>query len=72
MANVHEAQGDDDKALELYGKALKIDLATLGESHPDMEDMCNDMAVVHEAQGDYDKARELRIKAHSVSMRTVF
>ena len=31
----YDSQGQYDKALEFYGKALTIKLATLGDNHPD-------------------------------------
>ena len=42
--------------LEFYNKSLKIDLAKLGESHPDIAGSYNNIAVVYNSQGDYSKA----------------
>ena len=35
MAAAYYAQGQHDKTLGYYGKALRISLATLGDNHPD-------------------------------------
>ena len=36
MADVNQAQGRYDEALDMYGKALAIYLATVGGKHPGM------------------------------------
>jgi hypothetical protein len=44
---VHDRQGWPGLALEYYGKALEVRLAKLGDAHPDVAAMYNNIAVVH-------------------------
>ena len=52
MAGVYHAQGDYEKALEYYGKALAISERVLGTDHPDTATTYNNTAGVYHAQGD--------------------
>jgi len=55
--------GDYNKALEYYGKALRIKESKLGKDHPDTATTYNNIAGVYWAKGDYDKALEYHGKA---------
>ena len=71
MAGVFQAQGDYEKALEYYGKALAIRERVLGTGHPDTAVTYNNMAVVYEDQGDYEKALEYYGKALAIRERVL-
>ena len=66
LANVYYIQGDYDKALEYYGKALAIYERVLGSEHPDTASTYNNLANVYYAQGDYEKALEYYGKALAI------
>ena len=68
MAVVYKAQGDYEKALEYYDKALKVRERVLGSGHPSTATTYNNMAGVYQAQGDYEKALEYYEKALTVFM----
>ena len=70
MASVYEHQGDYEKALEYYWKALEIRERVLGTDHPDTAATYNNMASVFYAQGDYEKALEYygRLACRSTSV----
>ena len=46
MAGVYEAQGQRDKALEYYSKALAICEQDLGEEHPKTKVVRNNLKLV--------------------------
>ena len=58
MAGVFDKQGQYDKAMEWYGRALAGREKVLGEEHPDTLTTVNSMALVFSNQGQYDKALE--------------
>ncbi|NGX31850.1 MAG: hypothetical protein K940chlam8_01233, partial [Chlamydiae bacterium] len=66
MANVYNAQGQHEKALEFSQKALTIRLAKLGNDHPSVATTYNNMAGVYYAQGLRDKALEFYQKALNI------
>ena len=66
MAGVYEDQGDYEKALEYYGKALAIRERVLGTGHPDTAVTYNNMALVYSNQGDYEKALKYYKRANAV------
>ena len=57
------AQGDYAGARPLYERALRIDEAALGPTHPDVATSLNNLAVLLRAQGDYAGARPLYERA---------
>jgi tetratricopeptide (TPR) repeat protein len=71
MAVLYSDQGDYEKALEYYGKALAIRERVLGAEHPDTAKTYNNMAVVYENQGDYKKALEYCSKALAIRERVL-
>jgi tetratricopeptide (TPR) repeat protein len=52
------AKGNYDKAIEYYKKALKSDLKTFGEDHPNVATYRNNLGATWKAKGEYDKAIE--------------
>jgi tetratricopeptide (TPR) repeat protein len=55
---VFNEQGDYDKALEWYRKALDIDEKVPGKDHPDTATTYNNIALVYKDQGKYEEALE--------------
>ena len=60
MAEVYNEQGDHDKALEWYGRALEGYEAILGKEHPSTLNAVNNMAIVYQKQGECNKASGAR------------
>ena len=71
MAGVYQAQGEYEKALEYYGKALEIVESVFGSDHPNTATTYNNMAGVYQAQGEYGKALEYYGKALDVVGRVL-
>ena len=63
LANVYYDQGDYEKALEHYRKALVISERVLGTEHPGTAMTYGNMAGVFKHQGAYEKALEYYKKA---------
>ncbi|MDR0307923.1 MAG: tetratricopeptide repeat-containing protein [Chitinispirillales bacterium] len=55
-------------ALLSLRKALIIREKILGDEHPDVAVVYNNMALVYSAQGDYDKALEFYLKAFKIEL----
>ena len=71
LAGVYYAQGEYDKALEYYEKALVIREKVLGKDHPDTATTFNNMALVYRAQGEYDKALEYYEKSREIQEKVL-
>ncbi|EDQ91347.1 uncharacterized protein MONBRDRAFT_36252, partial [Monosiga brevicollis MX1] len=71
MAFVYYKQGQHEQALEYYGKALTIQLATVGEAHPHTGITYNNMAIVYKTQGQYEQALEYYGKALKIKLATL-
>jgi len=56
IALVHDKQGKDEMALELYDKSLAIKIKALGEDHPSVADSKYDMAGSLAKQGELARA----------------
>lgn len=63
---VYKYQGDYDKALEYYFKALEIWEKVFGTEHPNMASSYNNIGMVYYNQGDYYKALEHLFKALAI------
>ena len=63
MALVFDNQGQYDKALENYERALAGKEKSLGVGHPDTLTTVNDMALVFKEQGQYGKALKYLLRA---------
>ena len=64
-------QGQHDRALEYYEKALAIRLDTLGAEHPDVGWSYNSLGIAYNDQGDNDKAIEYYNKALAIYLETL-
>ncbi len=60
MGEVYNEQGDHDKALEWYGRALEGYEAILGKEHPSTLNAINNMALVYHKRREYNKASGVR------------
>jgi tetratricopeptide (TPR) repeat protein len=58
MASVFDNQGQYEKALEWYRRALEGREKTLGKDHPSTLHTVHNMALVFDHQGQYEKALE--------------
>ena len=63
---VYYKQGDYEKALEYYRKALVIKEKQLGNNHPSTSITYNNIGLVYKKQGDYKKALEYYRKALAI------
>lgn len=66
IGSSYDNLGDYDKALDCYGKSLKIKESMLGKDHPETTTTYNNIATVHYAKGDYDKALEYYEKTSEI------
>ena len=71
LGNVLYTQGQMKDAKEMYEKALKIRLATLGESHSDAADSFNKLGNVLKARGQLKDAKEMYEKALKIRLATL-
>lgn len=63
--------GEYDKAIEYYEKVLKIQLATLGETHPSTATSYNNIGMIWHSKGAYDKAIEYYEKDLKITSYTL-
>ena len=63
--------GEYDVALEFHMKSLAIDLATLGENHPDTATSYGNMGSAWSSKGDYTKALEFHMKDLAIKLATL-
>jgi tetratricopeptide (TPR) repeat protein len=56
LGGVADEKGEYSASLELYGKALKINMEKLDERHPDIASNYNSIGEVYRKTGDYKKA----------------
>ena len=71
LGGVYEAQGEYEKALENYRKALSIKERVLGKNHPATAATYNNMGGVYRAKGEYEKALEYYGKALEIFERVL-
>ena len=63
---VYKNNGNLDKALEYYEKAIAISENILGKEHPSTALSYNNIGLVYHSKGDYDKALEYYEKAKDI------
>ncbi|MDR2260506.1 MAG: tetratricopeptide repeat protein, partial [Azoarcus sp.] len=68
---VFDKQGDYDKALEGYRKALAIQEKVLGKDHPSTATTYNNIAEVYHSQGKYEEALEGYRKALAIQEKVL-
>ena len=66
IANVYDANGEYDRALEYHEKALAIIEKVLGREHPYTASSYNNIALLYKAKGEYDHALEYYDKALAI------
>lgn len=68
---MYDSQGQYDKALECYDKALAFKLATLGKNHPDTAAIYNNIANTYYSQGQYEESLEYHGMALAIKLVTI-
>jgi tetratricopeptide (TPR) repeat protein len=71
MAAIHWAAGDYDEALAEFRRALPLWESVLGEDHPMLARMHNNVAVAQAALGAYDEAKASLERALALTERTL-
>src|SRR5437868_2909840 len=66
LAELHRAQGKDEKAEPLLVRALAFREQQLGASHPDTANSLNHLAALYYAQSRYAKAEPLYQRALAI------
>ena len=66
IGRVYEAQGDYDRAMEYFLKALAIREKVLGTEHSDTAASYNNIGLVYDYKDDYDRALEYHLKALAI------
>lgn len=69
LAYKHLQSGEYDKALELYRKALGIQLELLGEHHPDVAKTYNSISLVYLNKQNPEEAQKNYTKSYSIKIR---
>ena len=64
-ADMHDRLGDPDRALELYGRVLKIEEAVAGPGHPSTAATHECLGVLHSKVGDHAQA----LKHHTAALQ---
>jgi CHAT domain-containing protein len=71
VAGCLNAQGQHEKALHLYERALAISRRVLGEAHPETASASNNVAACLDAQGQHGKALPLFEKALAIRRKVL-
>ena len=71
LATVVKNQGRSDEAKALYEEALRINVAALGDMHPDIAQTHNNLAIVFHGEGDLQTALEHFEKAAEIDSAVV-
>ena len=61
---VYKRQGQYERALEYYQKALEIDIKVSGQDHPDVATSYQNLAAVYHRQGNHVQTKEMATKAY--------
>ena len=70
-AKMYYTLGEYNKAIEYNEKALKINLATLGENHPTIATSYNNIGLAWDGKGEYEKAIEFYNRALKIFIATL-
>lgn len=68
LADVYQAVGEYDKALEIYKESLKLKMDVLGEGNAQIATLYNNMAALYGKQKNYEREIELHNKALSIRL----
>ncbi|MFT5224499.1 MAG: tetratricopeptide (TPR) repeat protein [Polaribacter sp.] len=68
---ISKTLGEYDKAIAYYEQALKSDLATFGEDHPQVATYRNNLGGAWQAKGEYDKAIRYYEQAVNIALTTL-
>ncbi|CAF0790511.1 unnamed protein product [Adineta steineri] len=68
---VKDGQGDYEKAIWYYEKALEIEQKTLPSNHPDLAISYNNIGSVYDKMGEYSKALSYHEKALKIRKKTL-
>ncbi|CAF1087237.1 unnamed protein product [Didymodactylos carnosus] len=71
IGQVHNNQGDYEKALKYYEKCLNIYLISLPPTHRHIATTYNSIGQVYNNQGDYEKALKYYEKALTMARKTL-
>ena len=71
IGNVYDSQGQYERALEYYQKALEIDIKVSGQDHLDVAKSYNNIGLVYNTQGKYEEALEYYQKSLDIKIRVV-
>ena len=64
-------RGQYDRAIELYERALRIQMATLGEMHSDTAATISNIGISYSGKGQHDRAIELYERALRIQIATL-
>jgi len=59
-------QGQDERSIECYEEALRLDLSLKGENHQDVAQDYDNIGVAYKGMGEYDRAIEYYRKAIAI------
>ncbi|CAF1311807.1 unnamed protein product [Adineta steineri] len=71
LGSVKDAQGDYEKAIWYYEKALEIRQETLPPNHPDFAQSYNNIGMVYGEMGEYPKALSFYEKSLEIQQKTL-
>jgi len=69
IGNVYRKQGQYERALEYYQKALDIDIKVSGQDHPDVAVSYHNLAAVYQSQGNHVQTKEMATKAYHIFLK---
>ena len=66
---VYKRQGQYERALEYYQKALEIYIKVSGQEHPDVAVSYQNLAAVYQSQGNHVQTKEMATKAYHIFLK---
>ena len=71
IGNVYNRQGQYERALEYYQKALEIDIKVSGQEHPDVAASKENIGLVFEAMGRKSQAKQMFTEAAGIRRKVL-
>ena len=71
LGNLYNRQGQYERALEYYQKALEIDIKVSGQDHPDVAVSYQNLAAVYQRQGNHVQTKEMVTKAYHIFLKVL-